>query len=413
MLGGFIRWTELLIVGVYTQQQTQSPFIVAVMLFTNAIPGPLFGALVGALAERVSRKRLLVGGFIALTIVYTVLAVLAFTGRIALWHVAIGTFLNGTVWTTEYPVRRTMLGEIAGLPRAATALSLDLATGTAMLFLGPLLGGYLLRDYGLSAYYLLGAALFVLSLAALAFLGRLPESTAPARARLWGVLSEGLLHIRGNPPVAGVLVVTILLNFFGFSFMSMIPVIGDQKLAVGPELIGILASMEGAGSFLGLLLLTLYAAPRFYMRLFTGGSIVLLAMICLFSGLHSYWLCVVVLLLVGIGESGFSSMQATITFSATPPEMRRRVMGVLVVCIGSGPLGVLHTGLMAEWLGADVAVGVAALEGLIGLAICLWRWPTLRASGLSRVAIGPERAKPGQEDEPVPALPSHPAPQRE
>ena len=55
-----------------------------------------------------------------------------------------------------------------------------------------------------------------------------------------------------------------------------------------------------------------------------------------------------------------------------------RVMGVVGMCGGAGPLGMLHTGALAEWLGADVAIGVIAIEGLASLALALWIWPALR-----------------------------------
>ena len=88
------------------------------------------------------------------------MALLAMSGRLELWHVAIATFLSGTIWTTDYPVRRTLLGEIAGVGRSATAITFDIATGTAMLFLGPILGGFLLRDVGLHGFYFTGLACF-------------------------------------------------------------------------------------------------------------------------------------------------------------------------------------------------------------------------------------------------------------
>jgi len=81
-----------------------------------------------------------------------------------------------------------------------------------------------------------------------------------------------------------------------------------------------------------------------------------------------------------LGGAGFGSMQATITFMATPPEIRSRIMGLLVVCIGFGPLGVLHTGAMAQWLGADIAIGIIALEGLGVTLLCMWLLPVLRRS---------------------------------
>ena len=101
------------------------------------------------------------------------------------------------------------------------------------------------------------------------------------------------------------------------------------------------------------------------MRLFVSGSFILLVAIVVFSSLPWYGWCLVALFLGGIGESGFAAMQATITFLATPAHMRSRIMGLLVVCIGFGPLGILHTGAMAEWLGADVAIRVVAVEGVV------------------------------------------------
>ena len=83
-----------------------------------------------------------------------------------------------------------------------------------------------------------------------------------------------------------------------------------------------------------------------------------------------------------MGEAGFRSMQATIAFTTTPPEARSRIMGLIVVCIGFGPLGVLHTGFMADWLGADFAIAIIAIEGLIIALLCLWFIPALRRPGV-------------------------------
>jgi hypothetical protein len=59
-------------------------------------------------------------------------------------------------------------------------------------------------------------------------------------------------------------------------------------------------------------------------------------------------------------------------------------MGVLTVGIGAGPLGMLHLGWLADWLGAAAAVQLMAAEGLIALALTALIWPELwRASGLA------------------------------
>ena len=70
-------------------------------------------------------------------------------------------------------------------------------------------------------------------------------------------------------------------------------------------------------------------------------------------------------------------MQATLAFLHAAPEYRRRVMGVLTVCIGTGPLGFAHLGLMAEWFGAPMAVAIMAVEGIVALLIALLIWPEI------------------------------------
>lgn len=383
LLIGVARWTEVLAVGIFTYQQTGSPFLVALLAFLNWIPSTLFGAFIGTLAERVDRRHLLLGGMAFYCGLAGVLAFLTLTGRVELWHIGLGTFLTGLVWTMEYPVRRTLLGEIAGVNRAATALSFDVATGTATMSLGPLTAGFLMRDFGLHAFYLIAIVLLLAALGLVASVRFAAPTGQETRVGFLQSFLEGLQHVRGNQPVAGILLITIFMNFFGFSFLSMLPVIGSSKLLVGPDLVGILSSMEGAGAFLGLLVLTIYASPRYYMRLFVTGSFFLLSAIVVFSSVPWYWLCLITLFIGGVGESGFAAMQATITFVATPAQVRSRIMGLLVVCIGFGPLGILHTGALAEWLGADVAIRVVALEGMVCCLVCLRYLPALRRASIS------------------------------
>ena len=59
------------------------------------------------------------------------------------------------------------------------------------------------------------------------------------------------------------------------------------------------------------------------------------------------------LVLNGLGGSGFSIMQATLVYLASPPELRSRMLGILSVCIGLGPIGFVHIGLLAEAIGAQ------------------------------------------------------------
>ena len=83
------------------------------------------------------------------------------------------------------------------------------------------------------------------------------------------------------------------------------------------------------------------------------------------------------LFLGGLGVSGFAAMQSTIVFTSAPPEMRGRLMGVVAICIGSGPIGVLQVGLLANWFGGAMSVSIIAVEGLLALLVAAVVWPHL------------------------------------
>ncbi|MDE0729234.1 MAG: MFS transporter, partial [Alphaproteobacteria bacterium] len=70
-----------------------------------------------------------------------------------------------------------------------------------------------------------------------------------------------------------------------------------------------------------------------------------------------------------------AAMQSTIIFTAAPPEMRGRLMGVLAVCIGISPLGILQVGLLADWFGGAAAVTIIAIEGLAAMLVAGLVWP--------------------------------------
>ena len=99
LLTGFIRWMDVLAVSVYVLQITGSPFFVALTLFVRIIPLLLFGAAVGAVAELVDRKKLLVFGMVFLACVYGGLTWIAITSRVEVWQLGIIVFFSGVFWT--------------------------------------------------------------------------------------------------------------------------------------------------------------------------------------------------------------------------------------------------------------------------------------------------------------------------
>jgi MFS family permease len=187
-------------------------------------------------------------------------------------------------------------------------------------------------------------------------------------------IAEGFALVRREPRLVGALLVTLLFNLFGWPCTSMIPVIGKDRLELGPQGVGLLAGMDGVGAFLGAVTIALLARPQHYKAIYLGGISLFLAMTVAFALAIGPLLAGVALVLSGVGGAGFAIMQPTLVFLATPAEMRSRVLGLLSVCIGLGPIGFLVLGGLAEVVGASAATAMMALAGLAAIAATRRWW---------------------------------------
>jgi predicted MFS family arabinose efflux permease len=369
-----VRWLETVAVGVFIYQHSRSAFLVAMMTMLRLLPMGLLGAFIGAWAEKIERRITLIVVIMLMLATSTSLALLAHSDHLAIWHLAAASFLNGLGWATDNPVRRVMIGDVVGGGQMSTAMSLDVGANNASRMVGPTIGGLLLASVGISGVFMLSVALYAFALYA-AFHVHYRNTGLTGSASVLARVAEGLRRVRSDRRLIGTLAVTMIYNLFGWPFTSMIPVIGQNQLGLGPEGIGILASMDGIGAFCGALLLTLYLRPAWYARAYLGGVAIYMVMLIVFALTPSSGIAGSALLLTGLGGAGFSTVQATLVYLAALPEMRSRILGVLSVCIGVGPVGFVALGLLADKIGAQWATTASGLAGLLCMVLTrpLWR----------------------------------------
>lgn len=367
-----VRWVETIAVGVVVYQRTDSAFLVSMMTMLRLLPMGLFGVFLGALAERFDRGRTLMAVVLLMSATSVILVILVRTGQLEVWHLAVASFVNGCGWCTDNPVRRVMIGEIVGGERMGTAMSLDVGASNASRMVGPVVGGLLLAGPGIQGAFVLSVLLYATALVAvLTIRSRIPR--AAGSGAVLARIGEGLALVRTDKRLIGVLVVTVIYNIFAWPFTSMIPVIGRDRLYLGPEGVGLLATMDGIGAFVGALLLTLWLTSRWYARAYLGGVIAYMIAVVIFASVQSPLLAGAALLLTGVAGAAFATMQATLVYLASPAEMRSRILGVLTVCIGTGPIGFVWLGWLADRIGSHHATAVTGVLGLMAMA-ATWRW---------------------------------------
>ena len=377
-IGNTMRWLETLAIGIFVYEVTTSALLVALMTIARQLPLALFGSFIGPFAERFNRKQLLMLGSTVMTVSVSCLAVSAYFSFLEIWHIAILVFINGTCWTLDYPVRRTLVGEFSGPEKMGAGISLDSATTNVTRMLGPFLGGVTYGFLGLEGAFIISAVShFICICIACSLVFEFQPLNQKAESYFL-LLKEGLSIVKTSPQLIGVYLVTIILNIFGFPYASMVPVLGRDVYKVEPALIGILSAAEGAGAFVGALVVAFFIRPSWFNKVYTIGALTFISGIFCLSLVDKYFLGISILWVAGLGMAGFGAMQSTLVLTLAPKNARSRLMGVLSVCIGCAPIGLLNLGVLADLFGAQIALTIISSAGLAALLLTIIIIPQLR-----------------------------------
>jgi MFS family permease len=186
---------------------------------------------------------------------------------------------------------------------------------------------------------------------------------------------QALTIVFADKRLAATMIVTIIYNVFAWPATSMIPVIGRDRLLLGPDGVGFLTSLDGVGAFAGALFLAMRLAPGWHARFYVGSVAGYLVGSIALAFAPGPILAGAALLVIGLSGGAFATLQATIVYLAAAPEMRSRALGVLSVCVGTGPIGFLWLGWLADRTGASEAMAITGVLGLLALAVAqpLWR----------------------------------------
>lgn len=374
-LGNAMRWFEMLVAGVFVYEATQSPFLVSLTLMARTLPLLFVGALAGAVADAINRKTLLLTGLVVTAANSALLALEAGFGDLQVWQVALGGVIAGGFWAFEMAVRRRMISEVVRPELIGPAIAFDAVTGSATRAFGPLMGGVMFQTIGLTGSYAMSACLTLLGAAAVLGLAFTQESRPLRLSRLPAEIAEGVAVARAQPVLKGVLLVTIVLNAFGFSYTSMVAPFGAQAFDASPAMIGLLASAEPLGAIVTGMILATGRVPMDRPRMLIRGAFLFVIGGALAMLAPWYVAAFALLALGGLGTAAFASMQSTLILTEAPAAMRSRVMGLITVCIGAGPLGVLLLGALAELLGAGPAI-LAMM--VLGGVLLLWIYASSR-----------------------------------
>lgn len=377
-LQSIARWLELLALGVYVFDVTRSPLVVTLVTLVKLAPLALFGPLGGALTSRWRLRSLYLAGlgFMIFTTLAAVLLSLA--GDVKVWQVLLISFLGGVFWVLDFPIRRSMIGDVVPANSLGQAMAFDTIANNGTRALGPVLGGVLLQYTGLPGMFLLTLLLYTLCfLLCCGFTATEKRAVADSERGLVNQMQQGFRIVSASPIILATLLVTVVYNLFAFPMLSLVPVLGRDELRLSASVIGMLASMEGMGALLGGLLFLWLGKMAWYRKIYVFGLAGFLLFGFVYAVGSSVWLIALALLVVGIGSACFAAMQTTLLILNSSARHRSQVFGLLSLSIGTGLIGFTLIGLMASELGTRPALITSAVSGLLALGWICWRWPEI------------------------------------
>ena len=379
-IGGCVntmRWFELLSAALFTLDVTGSGLDVAIVSSARTMPMLLLGAFSGVLSEAVNRKHVLLMGQIVACLSSGCIALLAAFGAVRPWHLGVAAAVTGIVWSTEMATRRRMVGECVEPPLVSRALALDTMSNSFTRLIGPVAAGAVYQVLGIGGSYAASCGVFGLAAILVAGLHYRQDTRRLVLGQVPRDLAEGIAYARGNVTIAGVLAVTIAMNLLGFPYSALVAPIGRQVFEVSPTWVGVLAASESLGAFAGGIWLTSGGPNLSGRTLMVGGSLLFLVCVMLMPLVSvlpfGFLLACTLLAIGGFGSSAFANMQTSLIVLHTPAHIRSRLMGLLTVCIGMGPLGILLFGAMADIFGPMLAIDLVEAAGVISVAwMGLW-----------------------------------------
>ena len=377
---GIARAMEFLALSLYALQELGLPYLVTMIFAARMLPMSLLGIIIGTISERIS-PLLLIKIIYSLSNIFTATSViLVITNNFNVYFAFTLAFINGITWVVDLAVRRRVLAENIKKNLLSSSLAMETLSNNATRLIGPLCAGSLYAFVGLSGIFCLQLLMYIFALKLIFrfkdntnnknFLNSSNKKVSNIKEH-WahGLLGEILKTSKNAYSLISlrfVLITTLIFNVFGFPLVSLIPVLGREKLMLSEFNIGILASSEGLGALIGALLIGNISPQKYLSLIFITGVGGFFFGMYLFSYSPNLLIAFISLTCGGIFLSGFSTMQGALVYQASTTS-RGNNFGILVTCIGTAPLGLINLSWIITLIPVDQTLRINVYLGLICL----------------------------------------------
>jgi MFS family permease len=372
-------WMQIIAQGWLVYQLSHSDLTLGIVGFSSAIPALLVSPWGGVVVDRVPKRTLLIITQASAMMLAFILALLAFTHVVQVWHIVLLAAGIGLINAFDGPGRQAFVVEMVGREDLPNAIAVNSIMFNSARVIGPALGGILLALVGPAWCFTINGISFLAVIVGLWAMKIEPHAAQNLLESPWKQLTAGIQYVSKQAELGGLLLLSLTFSVFGISYSTLLPAFVERNLDQGAAAYGWINAAIGVGAVVGAFFIANNRRLNWRGAWLVAACLAFPVILIVFA--FTSYLPTNLILAVGLGV-GFMiefTMINTLLQTHVEDHLRGRVMALYTLTFfGFAPFGNLAIGALSESIGLSYAISIFALICLLFTFIVLRKIPHIK-----------------------------------
>lgn len=359
---------------------TGSAFLLGLVSFAGQIPTFVLSPLAGVVTDKFSKYRVLLITQIISLVQALILAVLALTGVIEIWHIVVLSIILGCVNAFDVPSRHSFVIEmVEKKEHLGNAIALNSMMFNGARLIGPSIAGMMLATTNEGVCFLINAISYVFVVISLLLMHVQKKEVIRKAGNMFDEMKEGFNYAFGFAPIKHLLILLGVVSFMGSSYQLLMPVFAKEILHGTSSTFGFLMGAAGLGALAGAVFLASQEAVLKLGRIIPSAAAIFGIGLIALSMTKYFPVSLLLMIIIGLGLMLHTAASNTILQTITDDDKRGRVMSFYSLAImGTAPFGSLLAGSLAKIVGTPFTMLIGGISCIIAAFFFYRKLPELK-----------------------------------
>ncbi len=344
---------------------TGSTALLGTMSLVSSAPMIIVSIFGGAIADRVSKKKIMITALIGLAVVSTLIGLSLSSGMLSRehpeswWMLFVASAIQGCIMGLMMPALQAIIPEIVDRDQLMNAIALNSMGMNVLQLLSPAIAGPIIDRFNFQAVYFSMTGLYLVGALLVVFITARKQIVAGG-TRIMADIQQGFQYIRKDSMILLILFFTLVVTVLAMPYQQFLPVFYDDILKIGATGGGLLMSVSGVGALVGSLILATLPNKKRGIMLLASGILSGVALVIFSFSSHLY-LSLIVIFFIGLAQTFRMTIGSALVQAYTQGAYMGRVMSILNMQWGFMSLCTFLAGIIAEKVNVQWVLGSLAM----------------------------------------------------